>query len=152
MRISTVFMVLFICVETANALTPLPDSSPGFFAGEWSGIGGQGSYCYINMKVDGRGVVLIDSGSGDWLGAQIQWRNRKQAVEVEKITPLPASSQLRIMPLDRFSLSTAFNQSLKLTLNGHSDGCYLQKIDTTANNLARARNVAKKTPPLSDTK
>lgn len=147
-----VFVVLFICVETVNALTPLPDSSPGFFAGEWSGIGGQGSYCYLNMKVDGRGVVLIDNGSGDWLGAQIQWRNRKQAVDVEKITSLPSSSQLRIMPLERFTLSTEFNQSLKLTLNGQSDGCYLQKIDTTANHLAKARNIANKIPHSRGTK
>lgn len=149
MRISTVLMVLCIFVETAHALTPLPNSSPNLFAGEWSGIGGQGSYCYINIKADGRGLVLVNSGSGDWLGAKIRWHNRKQAVEVEKIIPLAASSQLRIMPLERFTLTTEFNNSLKLTLNSLSNSCYLQKIDTTVNNLARARNVANKTQPLS---
>lgn len=98
----------------------------------------------MNMKIDGRGLVLIDNGSGDWLGAQIQWRNRQQALDVEKIIPLPFSSQLRVMPLERFTLGTEFNQSLKLTWNGHSDGCHLQKIDTTANHLTRARNVTNK--------
>jgi hypothetical protein len=32
----------------------------------------------------------------------------------------------------------------KLIWNGHSDGCYLQKIETVANHLTRARNVMNK--------
>jgi hypothetical protein len=141
MRFLITFMMIFVSVEAANALTPLPDSSYGFFSGEWSGTGAQGAYCYLNLNTDGRGLVLIDSGSGDWLGARIHWRNRQQSVEVEKTIPLPTSSQLRIMPLGQFTLSTGFNQSLKLNWSSRSDGCYLQKIEKTANHLTRARNV-----------
>jgi len=144
MRYVIVFVVFFVCVEVANALTPLPDSSPGFFSGEWAGTGEHGVYCYLKMSNDGRGLLLIDSGAGDWLGARIHWRNRQQSVDVEKIIPLPTSSQLRIMPLGQFTLSTGFNQSLKLNWNSHSNECNLQKIETTKNHLARARNVMNK--------
>ena len=152
MRCLLVLVVFFVFAETANALTPLLDSSPDFFSGEWSGTGAQGTYCYINMKVDGRGVVLIDNGAGDWVGAQIQWRNQKQTLDVEKITPLPISSEFRDMPLERFKLSSEFNQSVKLTWGSHSSSCYLQKIDTTANHLTRARNVSNKIPSSKGTK
>lgn len=152
MRYLLVFVLFFACLKTAHALTPPLDSSAGFFAGEWSGTGAQGSYCYLDLKNDGRGIVLIDGGSGDWLGAQIQWRNRKQALDVEKIIPLPFSSQLRVMPLERFTVSTELNQTLKLTWSSHSDSCYLQKTDITANNLTRARNVSSRFPASKGTK
>lgn len=53
----------FAWLGAANALTPPPNNSPGFFAGEWTGIGEHGSYCYLNLSSDGRGWVLIDSGA-----------------------------------------------------------------------------------------
>jgi hypothetical protein len=138
--------MFFACVETASALTPLPDSSPGFFTGEWAGIGAQGAYCYLILNADGRGSVMIDNGSGDWLGARIKWRNRQQSLEIENIIPMPTSHQLRIMPLERFRLSTGFNQSLQLNWSDHSEGCYLQKIENTANHLSRVRSLMKKLP------
>lgn len=130
-----------VCVwlGTAKALTPLPDTSPGFFAGEWAGAGSQGSYCYLNLRVDGSGWVLIDGGTGDWLGARMQWRNQQQSLQVEHIIPLQASAQFRVMPLEKFVLSSGFNQSLTLTWNEPSGGCHLQKIDTTARHLLGAR-------------
>ncbi len=132
--------LLFAWLGTANALTPPPDSSRGFFSGEWAGTGEHGSYCYLALSDDGWGWALIDGGAGNWSGARMQWRNRQQALQVEKIIPLAASTQLRIMPLEKFSLSGGFNQSLKLHWNDQSGGCQLQKIETTARHLARARS------------
>ena len=140
-------LALFLaCLGTANALTPPLDNSPGFFAGEWAGTGEQGSYCYLKLNTDGWGWVLVDGGAGDWHGARIQWRNRQQALQVEKITPLAASAQLRIMPLEKFGLSTGFNQSLRLNWNEQSGVCQMQKIETTARNLFRARGAIEALP------
>lgn len=134
-------LVLIISsLGTANALTPLLNNSPGFFAGEWAGTGEQGSYCYLKLSADGWGWVLIDGGAGDWLGARMQWHNWQQALQVEQIIPLPASIQQRIMPLGKFSLSSGFNQSLRLTWHERAGGCQLQKIETTARQLIRARS------------
>lgn len=133
------FVLLFAWLGTANALTPLPDNSQSFFAGEWSGTGEHGAYCYLKLRPDGWGWVLIDGGAGDWLGARMQWRNEHQALRVEEIIPLPSSYQLRILPLERFVLTTGFNQSLMLIWNVRSSGCQLQKIEMTARHLDRAR-------------
>jgi hypothetical protein len=140
MRYFIGLILLFAWLATAHALTPLPDNSPSFFSGEWAGTGEHGTYCYLNLSADGRGWVLIDGGAGDWLGARMQWRNRQQALQVEKIIPLPASPQLRVMPLGTFVLSGGFNQSLRLTWNKQSGGCQLQKIETTARHRMRARS------------
>ena len=141
MRYFIYLVIIFSWLGTANALTPLPDSSPGFFAGEWAGTGEQGAYCYLNLGADGWGWVLIDGGTGDWLGARMQWRNLQQALQVEKIIPLPASTQRRIMPLAKFVLRSGFNQSLSLTWSAQSSDCQLQKIRTTADHLNRARSL-----------
>jgi hypothetical protein len=151
MRYLISFVLIFTCVEAANALTPLPDGSSGFFSGEWAGTGAQGMYCFLNMNTDGHGLVMIDNGSGDWLGARITWRNRQQSLEIEKIIPLPMSSQLRIMPLERFTINTEFNQTLKLNWSNHSDACYLQKTGTAANHLNRARKLIDKLQPSKST-
>lgn len=134
---STLF---FVWLGSAIALSPPPDNSPSLFAGEWAGTGERGGYCYLNLGADSRGVVLIDGGTGDWLGAQMQWRNRQQTLQVEKVTPLPVSTQRRVMPLETFVLRGGFNQSLSLTWNAQSSGCQLQKIETMARHLDRARN------------
>lgn len=147
MRYLIALLVFFISVEVSSALTPLLDSSPGFFSGEWAGSGAHGAYCYLNLDTEGRGLVLIDGGSGDWLGARIHWRNRQQSVEIKKIIPLPFSSKQRIIPLEQFTLSTGFNKSLKLNWNNHSIECNLQKTETVANHLARARSVIKNLHP-----
>jgi len=84
--------------------------------------------------------VLIDGGAGDWLGARVQWRKQHQTLQVEKIIPLPVSIQRRIMPLEKFVLRSGFNQSLSLTWSAKSSGCQLQKIETTAHHLNRARD------------
>lgn len=131
--------LFFAWLGSAIALSPPPDNSPSLFAGEWAGTGERGSYCYLNLGADSRGVVLIDGGTGDWLGARVQWRNRQQTLQVEKVIPLPVSTQRRVMPLEAFVLRSGFNQSLSLTWNAQSSGCQLQKIETMARHLNRAR-------------
>lgn len=139
MRYFIGLVLVFVWLETAHALTPLPDHSPSFFSGEWAGSGHHGVYCYLDLGTDGWGWVLIDGGTGDWLGARIQWSNRQQSLRIETIIPVQASPQLRVMPLEKFVLSSGFNQSLKLTWNESSGGCQLQKIETLARHLLGAR-------------
>lgn len=140
MRYLAIVAVTLALLRTAGALTPLPDESLGFFAGEWAGAGEQGAYCYLNLDGRGRGWVLIDAGAGDWLGARIHWKNKHQALLVEKITPLRASAELRVMSLASFSLASGFNQSLRLAWGHGSSGCQLQKTAVSADHLAQARS------------
>jgi hypothetical protein len=132
-------LVLLAWLGNASAVTPPPDKSAGLFAGEWAGTGERGSYCYLKLSVDGSGGVLVDGGSGDWLGARIQWRNQQQSLLVERVIPWPAAPQQRIMPLEKLVISGGFNQSLKLTWNELSAGCQLQRVESTARRLDGAR-------------
>jgi hypothetical protein len=146
-RIPAPLLVLLAGLPIANALTPLPDKSPGFFAGEWAGAAAQGGYCYMTLDVDGSGVVLIDGGSGDWLGARVQWHNEHQALQVDKVIPLAFSAQRRVMPLQALVLHTELNQSLNLGWGASPAGCHLQKVEATARQLQRAREAVQGLPP-----
>ncbi len=131
--------VLLALLPGAQALTPLPDGSAAFFAGEWSGSGTQGSYCYLDLAADGSGWVLFDGGSGDWRAARISWVNQRQSLQVTQISPQPMAPRLRVMPLEKFQLGTEFNQTLHLTWDGKGGGCYLQKLQASEGHLAAAR-------------
>ncbi|MCC6139398.1 MAG: hypothetical protein IT389_02140 [Nitrospira sp.] len=151
MRYLIGIILVVALVQPAFALTPLPDNSPEFFAGEWAGIGEHGTYCYLNLSADGRGLALIDRGGvGNWFGARIHWRNRQQTLEVERVVPLPAAPQLRILPLNKLSLQTGFNQSLQLIWGKPSDSCHVQKIETTADRLTQARRTVERLPPSDE--
>ncbi|HMU75130.1 MAG TPA: hypothetical protein PKD69_05115, partial [Elusimicrobiota bacterium] len=128
---------------TPHALTPLPDGSPAFFAGEWMGGGEHGGTCYLSLNADGSGTVMVDAGAGDWLGARLQWKNDRQSLQIVKTVPLPAAPRVRLGPLTNYTLSAGMNQSLRLAWNGSTCGCQLQKIETTARQLARAREALK---------
>ena len=145
------FVLPLLCwaagLGTVNALTPLPDVSPDFFAGEWYGNGEHGAACYLSLNADGSGAVLIDGGSGDWLGAGLQWRNERQTLRVLKTLPVSAAPRERLGPLETFVLTTGLNQSLRLTWSGQSNGCQLQKIETAARQLARAREALRSLGP-----
>jgi hypothetical protein len=144
------FIGLLCCIsglESASALTPRPDHSPGYFSGEWTGAGESASYCYLNLGADGWGVLLVDGGAGDWLGARLQWRNQRQSIQVDQIVPMPASIQRRIMPMTNFVLRSGFNQSLSVTWNAMPSGCQLQRVETTARRLKRARDALAGWPP-----
>jgi len=139
MRYFMQFALLFASIGSASALTPLPDKSAALFAGEWSGSGERGSYCYVKLDADGQGLVLADGGSGDWFGARMLWHNQQQNLQVDKIIPLAASARQRIMPLEKFAFSAGFNQSLSLSWSAQVGACQLQRVEAAARQLARAR-------------
>jgi hypothetical protein len=91
-------------------------------------------------------VVLIDGGSGDWLGARVQWHNGQQALLVDKVVPLAFSAQRRVMPLPALVVHTGLNQSLTLSWGASTVGCHLQKIEATARQLERARKAVQALP------
>lgn len=140
MRYCLNFVLLLACLGSVGARTPPLDTSPGFFTGEWSGAGGQGSFCYLQLNADGGGWVLVDGGSGDWQSAKILWRNRRQVIQVDAVLPVPAAPRLRILPLEHVGLSSGFNQSLTLAWNPLYTPCELLKIETTARQLKRSRS------------
>jgi hypothetical protein len=137
------WVLVFGWIGSASALTPLPDTSPDAFAGEWAGTGEHASYCYVQLSADGWGRVLVDGGAGDWLGARIQWRNGQQGLQVDKVIPAAVSTQLRIMPLKTIVLRSGFNQSMSLTWNERLSACQLQRIEIAAARLDRARSALK---------
>jgi hypothetical protein len=149
MRRTSVLHALFLLsagVASASAQSPPLDNSRGFFAGEWTGQGEQGSFCYVSLKADGSGVVLIDPGAGDWSGASIQWQNRGQSLQIDKRAPLRASPERRIMPLNDFGLRSEFNRSLSLTWTPKGE-CHLLQVEAIADRLTRAREAVRTLPP-----
>lgn len=140
--------LLVSCVVAACALTPLPDQSAALFAGEWAGTGEAGSWCYAKLQTDGTGWLLVDGGSGDWLGARLQWSNQRQSLQVEKLTPMAASPQRRIMPLEKVRFASGFNQALAVVWSERSAACQLQRIDAAELKLKRAREALEGLPPV----
>ena len=146
MRHTVGVIVLLGALANAQALTPRPDNSPDLFAGEWAGTGGFGSYCYLHLDPDHRGTLLIDAGSGDWLGARLQWRNEQQNLVVESLVPLPLVSARRVLPLTQAVIRTGVNLSLSLRWSAAGDECKLQRAETLARHLNRAREVIDRLP------
>lgn len=147
MRHFVPLVFLFASIGSASALTPLPDRSAALFAGEWAGGGERGSYCYVKLDADGQGLVLVDAGTGDWLGARMRWRNQQQNLQVDKIIPFAASTRQRLMPLGKFAFNAGFNQSLSLSWSAQLGACQLQRVDAAARQLARARATIEALPP-----
>ena len=141
MRYWTVLAMTLACTASAGAQAPPPDRSAALFAGEWAGIGEEGSHCYLKLDPNGRGWALIDAGSGDLLGAQLRWRNQRQSLKIDKIDPVAASPSLRTMPLSTRSLSSGFNRSLRLDWQASSGSCQMQRTDVSAHQLSQARKV-----------
>ncbi|MBK7767099.1 MAG: hypothetical protein IPI44_13825 [Sulfuritalea sp.] len=86
--------------------------------------------------------MLVDGGSGDWVSARIQWRNRQQALVVDRVMPSVFSPHLRVMPLAQFVLRSGFNQSMTLSWNDRIAACQLQRVQKTAGQLDRARSAS----------
>lgn len=141
-----IISLLTICGGSA-ALTPLPDKTLGAFAGEWVGTGALGAYCYVELTAQGSGTILVDAGAGTWAGARIRWHNQQQSVQVDSVVPLAASPQLRTSPLRNFTLRSTFNQSLRLGWPEPDNICHLQRQETAAEQLVRARHVRTALPP-----
>lgn len=147
MRKAIAIISLWILCGGSAALTPLPDKTLGAFAGEWVGTGALGAYCYVELTVEGRGTILVDAGAGTWAGARIRWHNQQQSVQIDSVVPLAASPQLRTSPLRNFTLRSTFNQSLRLGWPEPDNICHLQRQETTAEQLVRARHVRTALPP-----
>jgi hypothetical protein len=111
---------------SSQALTPLPDGSPAFFAGDWIGTGANDQFCFIRLRPDGVGTVLVSGASGDWLGASIRWRNQRQSIVLVDVSALPAEPRRRLMPLSRLALRSGINRTIHLKLNEDIPGCELQ--------------------------
>ena len=110
----------------ATATTPLPDGRPEFFVGDWAGTAGEDSFCFMRLKNDGSGTVLLSGASGDWFGATIRWRNERQVLKLVSAVPLPADPQRRLMALPRLTLSSGMNRTARLGWEGHASPCELQ--------------------------
>lgn len=141
MRYLIALCLFFACLGSANALTPLPDTTPAAFVGEWEGSAEQGAYCYLKLNADGRGWVLIDGGTGDWLGAQLIWRNQQQSLLLEKITPLEQSARLRLAPLPKVVVRSGFHPSLTLKWNARQATCQLHIVGSLERRREQARHV-----------
>ena len=115
-----------LVASSGHALTPLPDSRPAFFAGDWIGVGARDFFCFMRLRSDGTGTVLVSSASGDWLGASIRWRNQHQSIALIEVNPLPAKPDRRLMPLSQLSLSSGINQTIQLKLKEDTTVCELQ--------------------------
>ena len=112
--------------SSSQALTPLPESSSAFFAGDWIGTGSRDVFCFMRLQTDGIGTVLINGASGDWLGASIRWRNQRQRIVLIEAHPLLANPHRRLRPLSQLSLSSGINQTIQLKLDGDLPVCELQ--------------------------
>ena len=139
-----VIAIAVASIGNAGAQAPPVDRSATLFAGEWAGVGEGGAYCYLKLDLNGQGWALIDSGSGDLLGAQVRWRNQQQRLQIDEITPVVAAPRLRTMPLAALTLSTGFNRSLRLDWHAQSGTCQMQRTNVSAYQLSHARDVLEK--------
>lgn len=124
--------------SSSPALTPPLDNHPGFFAGDWIGIGADDLFCYIRLQPDGNGTVLVSSASGDWLGAHIRWSNRQQSMVLIEVSPLPADPGRRLLPLSGLTLRSGINQTLQLKPGERSPLCELQLRDRVEHRAGQA--------------
>jgi hypothetical protein len=108
------------------ALTPLPDSSNAFFVGDWIGVGADDNFCFMRLRSDGSGAVLVNGASGDWLGATIRWRNQRQNFALLEFIPMPFEPHRRLMPLKTLVVNSGVNKTIRLQSTDGDLGCELQ--------------------------
>lgn len=129
------------CETHGFAQSPLPDESPAFFSGDWIGTGAQDNFCFMRLHPDGMGTVLVMSASGDWLGARIRWRNRRQNIEVVAAHPLPGDPHRRLSPLPGFSLSLGFGTTIHLRLDAGPAFCEMQRRSAVERDVGNAERL-----------
>lgn len=127
-----------LCETSGFAQSPLPDESPAFFSGDWIGTGAQDNFCFMRLHPDGIGTVLAMNAAGDWQGARIHWRNRRQALEVVAVQPLAGDPHIRLAPLPRFSLDMGFGTTLHLRLEAGTASCEMQRRAAVERNIGNA--------------
>ncbi len=112
---------------SAPALSPPLDSSPAFFSGDWVGMGANDHFCFMRLRPEGIGTVLISGPSGDWVGASIRWQNHRQSIAVSEVKPLPEDPHRRLLPLSQLTLRVAFGGTIHLLMNTDMPTCELQR-------------------------
>jgi hypothetical protein len=90
------------------------------------GVGAGDIFCFMRLRSDGTGTVLVGSASGDWLGASIRWRNQRQSIALIEVNPWTFAPERRLMPLSQLSLSSGVNKTIQLKLKEDSPVCELQ--------------------------
>lgn len=127
-----------LAASSSPALTPLPDETPAFFAGDWIGTGAEDMFCFIRLLPDGNGTVFVNSASGDWLGARIRWRNQQQSMVLIEASPLPAVPGRRLLSLTGLTLRSGVNHTLQLKPGERSPVCELQLHDNVLRRAGQA--------------
>lgn len=124
--------------SSAPAFSPPLDSSPAFFSGDWVGTGANDNFCFMRLRRDGLGTVLISGPSGDWVGASIRWHNHLQSILVSEVKPLPQDPHRRLLPLSQLALRVAFGGTVTLLLNSDTPGCELQRRASVQRRMGEA--------------
>ena len=118
-------VLLGMLAQASLALTPLPDSRPAFFAGDWIGTGANDTLCFARLHDDGRGEIYLQGGNGERHGIQFRWRNDRQSLLILEKQVLANYPALRLGPIDAFTLRNGPNRTLTLTA-ANQTACELQ--------------------------
>lgn len=150
-KLPWVCMVLIAAlgVGQATALTPLLDVRADYFVGDWLGTGGDDSYCFVRLRQDGSGTVLVSGASGDWFGAQVRWRNERQTLRVVEVLPLAANPRRRLMPLPQLTLTSGMNRTAQLSWNTRISPCELRLRSEQDHRQGEANLLLDTLPPVT---
>jgi hypothetical protein len=126
---------------SASGLSPPLDSSPAFFSGDWVGMGANDNFCFMRLRPEGLGTVLISGPSGDWVGASIRWHNQRQSIVVSEVKPLPEDPHQRLLPLSKLALRVVFGGTVQLLLNTDTPACELQRRASVQRRMEEAESL-----------
>lgn len=126
---------------SASGLSPPLDSSPAFFSGDWVGMGANDNFCFMRLRPEGLGTVLISGPSGDWVGASIRWHNHRQSIVVSEVKPLPEDPHQRLLPLSKLALRVVFGGTVQLSLNSGIPTCELQRRASVQRRMEEAESL-----------
>lgn len=130
-----------LSASSAPAFSPPLDTSPAFFSGDWVGMGANDNFCFMRLRPEGLGTVLISGPSGDWVGASIRWHNHRQSIVVSEVKPLPADPHRRLLPLSKLTLSVVFGGTVQLLLNTDTPTCELQRRASVQRRIEEAHSL-----------
>lgn len=131
------------CFQLALALTPLPDTRPAFFAGDWVGTGSNDTACFVRLHEDGRGEIYLQGANGERQGTRIRWRNDRQNLLVLEVQVLPRNPALRLGPFGDFTLRNGVNLTLSLNV-GKQISCELQPRQSVLERLRDLEGLSQK--------
>ncbi|MDZ4084698.1 MAG: hypothetical protein U1E10_17280 [Bdellovibrionales bacterium] len=87
--------LISLATPLADALTPKPDTTPEFFAGEWIGLGPSNTFCRLSLDKSGRGALRVRSSTSRVSEIKIEkWVNQSQYLQVlTSTTPIEIRNQ-----------------------------------------------------------